>query len=452
MLADCIKAVAVGSKPPYRGLWLERTKGASKDSDVGLALLWLLMFSRRPQCIELGASDKSQILETHKAMQAIVRSNPWMESRVTIRTEKIVCEATASEALFLTSDATGSHGSRPTVTICNELTHCSSETFVSTMMDNADKVSGNLVIIATNAGELNTWQHRWRENYRTDPAWWFQAVDTVAPWIDAAKVADAERRNSPSRFARLWRGVWSEPGGELFSSDLIKRAVIHDSPLFSRHTPAVYPLCGLGVDLAAGGRHHASIVVLLGDRTGRLRVGRVVDYPPPVSVSVVKSRIEQMGNVYHTAALFSDAWGAGLLSEQLSSDGWDVQLGSATSNTARAQQAASLVQVFQDEILELYDGGSNDTAAGLLLKDLQSCRLVEKHFGSVIELSENDNGHSDRLAALLQVLVPMLRAMGSMPLEAGGAAGRDEEVEAIDTRPEWERKALRPIGGWQYRR
>jgi len=37
VLARCLLAVATGEKPPYRGVWLERTKGASKDSDVGLA-------------------------------------------------------------------------------------------------------------------------------------------------------------------------------------------------------------------------------------------------------------------------------------------------------------------------------------------------------------------------------------------------------------------------------
>lgn len=101
VLADCVKAAAVGVKPPYRGLWIERTKGASKDSDVGLALLWLLMFARRPQTIELAADDQEQSLETYKAMRAVARCNPWIEDRLTIQRQRIVCEATASEAVFL---------------------------------------------------------------------------------------------------------------------------------------------------------------------------------------------------------------------------------------------------------------------------------------------------------------------------------------------------------------
>lgn len=84
VMSQCLQAVAVGERPRYRGLWIERTKGGSKDSDVGLALLWLLMFSRRPQVIELGADDQDQILETLKAMQAVIRLNPWMGARLDV--------------------------------------------------------------------------------------------------------------------------------------------------------------------------------------------------------------------------------------------------------------------------------------------------------------------------------------------------------------------------------
>ena len=79
------------------------------------------------------------------------------------------------------------------MTVCNELSHCQSEEFLSTVMDNADKVPTNLTIIATNAGTLGSWQHRWRENYREDRDWFFQKVAAVAPWIERA---DGSRRQA----------------------------------------------------------------------------------------------------------------------------------------------------------------------------------------------------------------------------------------------------------------
>lgn len=416
ILADCIQAVSAGSKPPFRGLWVERTKGASKDSDVGLALLWTLMFSRRPQMIELGADDQDQILEIFKSMVSIVRVNPWMAPRLTFRAERIVCEATASEAVFLTRDASGSHGSRPTVTVCNELAHCQSEEFVSTMMDNADKFPRNFCVIATNAGTLGSWQYRWRENYRTDPAWWFQKVDSVAPWIDAAKVRDAERRNPPARFARLWRGQWVSPGGDLLSPEQIRRSVVHGGPLWQRPDVQDFQVCGIGVDLAATGRHHAAVVVLVGSyRTGKLRTARVIDFKPPVSIGLVKDAILRMGLAYRTRAVFMDAWQGIRLAEELSSFGYDVTAQQQTG-VILSQQAGALLQVFQDELLELHTGERD--SVGLLLKDLLHARLIEKSYGHKVEFTETEDGHGDRLSAMLQCLPAMLRGLGGLPSEA----------------------------------
>jgi hypothetical protein len=161
---------------------------------------------------------------------------------------------------------------------------------------------------------------------------------------------------------------------------------------------------------------------------------------------VVKQRIEFLGDTYRTRALFSDSWGAGLLAEQLVSAGWDVECTPATGNAARAAQAAALTQCFQDEVIELYSG---DDGAELLLRDLQGCRLAEKSNGVCIELPETDDGHGDRLSALLQVLPPMLRAIGSLPI--GPGTGRDDEREPEPRRDDprdWRNKVLRVPGGW----
>lgn len=402
VLADCMTAVAVGRKPPYRGIWLERTKGASKDSDVGLALLWLLMFSRRPQLVELGADDQDQILETAKAMVSIIRSNPWIGDRIEVQRSKILCEATASECDFLTRDASGSHGSRPSVTVCNELAHCSDANFIFTMADNSDKVPTNLMILATNAGELRTWQHKWRENYRVDPSWWFQKVDSIAPWIDVTKVADAERRNPPGRFKRLWRGIWTSPGGDALPPAAIERCIVHEGPLHERGPE--WTLAGVGVD--AGVRnHHAAIAVVVGsDRTQKLRVAKVVDFPPPCRLEVLKDAIIREAKRFNTPAIFVDPWQMILLAEQLTSAGFSVEHCTPTANTLK-KQSATLLEVIRDGVLELYNHP-------LLVEDLYSCRIVEKTYGARLELAENENGHSDRLAALANALPACLESLG----------------------------------------
>lgn len=405
VLSDCLKAIAVGKRPPYRGLWLERTKGASKDSDVGLALIWLLMFARCPQLIELGADDQDQIMETYKCMQSVIRLNPWMNERLTVLRNKILCDATVSECNFLTRDASGSHGSRPTVTVCNELSHCSDADFIATMMDNADKIPNNLAIMATNAGELTTWQYKWRENYRNDPAWYFQKVETLAPWIDPDKVADAQRRNPPSRFQRLWRGIWVAPGGDALSPDAIERAIVHVMPLLQR-TPD-YEIAGIGVD-AGLTRDHASIVVLVGRRsTQKIRVARVIDFRPPVTLGMLKDELVRQAKHYCTPAIFLDNWQLIRVSEELTAMGFLVQPEHQSGNVL-TKQSAALLESIRDGVLELYRG---DIGSDLLIEDLYSCRVVEKSYGTKLEYTANENGHGDRLSALAQVLPAMLEGL-----------------------------------------
>lgn len=55
-------AVARQRPLPVPRLWDERTKGASKDTDHAINLLWLLTFCRRPLRIQCGAYDSQSTI------------------------------------------------------------------------------------------------------------------------------------------------------------------------------------------------------------------------------------------------------------------------------------------------------------------------------------------------------------------------------------------------------
>lgn len=411
VLADCLLAVAAGQKPPYRTLWIERTKGASKDSDVGLGLTWLLLFSPRPVLVELAADDFDQIKETWKAMADDLRLNPWKAGRLTVQRSRIFNENTGSEAVFLTRDASGSHGSRPAVSICNELSHTLSEAFMQTVMDNADKVSGNLAIIATNAGELTTWQHRWRELYRTDERCWSQKVQTVAPWIDPANVETARRRNPPGRFRRLWEGTWVAPGGDALSEESIRKACIHEMPL--NHRSDQYHGGGIGVDIGLTNHHSALVVVLTDHDQQRIRVARVVDFPPPVNLSDVVWEIKDAARDFDCNFLAYDPYEMQRISQELKADGFHVEECRPTPKVMTLQ-SATMREVFREGTIELYTRGGG----ALLIEDLYSTRVVERAYGERLEWPENENGHCDRAAALANILPHAVAGLGQPPAPA----------------------------------
>ncbi len=195
-----------------------------KDSDLAVALLWLLVFAPRCLLCQVGAADQDQAAELRKAAKDIARLNPWLDKGVVIEQWRIRNPRTDSQAEIIASDVAGSHGARPDVLILNELSHICRREFAENLLDNAAKVPHGLVCIATNAGYVPSWQFDWREDARTSLRWSFHKVDRPAPWLDPAEIEEAKRRNSSSRYARLWEGVWSADGGDALDRAILPRA------------------------------------------------------------------------------------------------------------------------------------------------------------------------------------------------------------------------------------
>lgn len=423
-LADCLQAVATGKKPKYRGAWVERTKGASKDSDVGLALLWLLLFSRRRQLIEMAADDFDQVTETRKAQADVIRLNPWIDEWLAVQTPRIVCKATGSECVFLTRDATGSHGSRPNVTLINELSHIGNEEFALTVADNADKLPGNFMIIATNAGTLDTWQANWRASYHNNPDWYFQSVTQPAPWIDPRKVADAERRNPPSRFKRLWKGIWVPAGGDSIPTHWIDRAICRQGPLQDRD-PNVYHAGVTGVDAGITGHWAAVVTVLTDPYRQKVVVAKVWSFQPPVAIADIEAAIREARKRFGVRLVVTDPWQMIGSAQRLSNEGFKVELAYPTKIVphsfsvawkANWQTAAamSLMDLLRDGKLECY-------ADPLLVADLRATQVIDQGTADItraykLTWPETKTGHCDRAAALCNTLPRAVEALGEPPI------------------------------------
>lgn len=189
-LDPALIAVARGERPPIGRHWWEATKGASKDTDLAGCLLWLLAFTDRPLDCQVGAADQDQADELRKAAKGILHSNEWLAGAIKIQGSMILSDRTDSTCEIVAADVTGSHGARPDVLILNELSHIAKDEFAANLMDNASKVPHGLVVVATNAGVLDSWQHKWRELARNSARWSFHKWDRPAPWLDAAELAE----------------------------------------------------------------------------------------------------------------------------------------------------------------------------------------------------------------------------------------------------------------------
>jgi len=456
-LDPALIAIARGQKPAIGRHWWEATKGASKDSDLAVALLWLLAFCPRTLQCQVGAADADQANELRKAAKAILKHNAWLGGTITIQAWSITNTRTESICEIIAADIGGSHGARPDVLILNELSHVTKHEFASNLMDNAAKMPNGLAIIATNAGIRGTWQFQWRENARTSPRWCFNQYSQPAPWLDPGELDEAARRNSASRFARLWRGVWVDGGGDALDGVAIQAAVDRTlRPLVERQPGLAF---AGGLDLAVSRDHAAFVVVgksvghveriehqrparrlplaframaelgiidapdeapeveyLEHPGSGRLRLASVQSWRPPANGQIDLSAVEAAVLDAHRRfglTVFYDPFQCALMAQQLRRAG--VRMEEVTFVGANLDaMAAQLLEQFNSRNIDLFEHPE-------LLADLGRLNIVEKSYGHKLEATrDREGGHADRatgLALAVLGLKPIIRT--SAPVVSG---------------------------------
>lgn len=406
-LAPSLLAVARGQMPPMGRFWFEATKGAAKDTTLAACLLWLLPFSARPLACQIGAADADQADELRKAAKQILSMNPWLGQRVGIQSWRILCEATGSEAEIIATDVAGSHGARPDVLILNELSHVTRFEFAENLADNASKVPHGLMIVATNAGFTGSDAWRWREIARTSGRWSFHVFDRPAPWLDPAEIAEAQRRNSPARFNRLWRGVWSSGSGDALDPADIDASIAPDLKPVADRPQGVTAVCGLDLGI----RHDHSALVALGADHARQRVRLLAAKWWPPSPLTGKVDLEQVkAETLATAKRLRadvrfDPYQAALMAQQLARDGVhciEVPFVGSTLNVL----ATTLLETFRSRRIDLYN-------CPRLVSDLRRLTIVEKSYGHKLEATRDADGHADVATALAIALPAAVEALTS---------------------------------------
>jgi hypothetical protein len=411
-LAPTLVAVSRGEKPPTSRFWMERTKGASKDSDLAACVLWLLAFARRPVLIQVAADDADQAAEIRKAAEAFVRVNEWLKSRIDCQAWKIVCGTTGSTCEIITSDATSSHGSRPDVVILNELSHVGSRDFAETVFDNLTKMTLGVGMVATNAGVIGSWQWDWREIARLSGRWWFQQVNEPALWLDAAAVEEAQRRNPPARFRRLFLGQWvTETEGDAIPEHQIQRALTLSGPL-SADGEWFY---GAGFDLGLRG-DPAALVVVRARPGSKIQVASVQVWRPSEQAGgevdvdqTIRPAILEAYRQYSFARLFVDPWQSIDLCQRLNRMGLPVTERPSSAPNKR-EEATALLECFAQHKIEVYPDAD-------LVRDLRAASIRESSglSGMRVEFPRNEYGHGDAGTALLLVLPAALATANSPP-------------------------------------
>lgn len=414
-LTPALHALADGNMPPVRRFWLERTKGASKDTDCTVALLWLLAFASRAVRCQVIADDQQQALEVRLIVEAILAIdaplNALLRQVVRVQRATVHSDRNGSTIEILTRDDSGSHGARPDLVLANELSHISDEGFASTVLDNADKLPTSVVIVATNAGFSDGWQYRWRQIAKTSDRWHFSAVTAPAPWISADDLAESQRRNPAIRFRRLWQGEWVRGIGDAFNADDIAAAVTMPGPMTGQE-PGV--LFGGAIDLGTK-RDHSAVVILAADpQRRRVRLAWCQSWRPGpngIDLTAVQSAVLHAHYRFQHCGFLVDPHQAVLMMQQLRVSGVPC-LEKPFTVASLAEMATAMMQGFRERKIDLYHDAD-------LLADLTRLNIQDRAFGlKLCAPADREFGHADRAIAMSMAMPAALKlAMTSAPTE-----------------------------------
>lgn len=472
-IAPALLSIVNGEMPSCRRFWWEATKGGSKDTDATACLLYVLAFHPTGLRVQVAAADEQQAAEVRLIVKQLLKLdaevNTLLSGLLEVQADKIINRTTGSVAEILTRDASGSHGSRPDVVFVNELSHISDSAFPETLMDNADKVARSVVLICTNAGSLETWQARWREIAMTSARWQTHVLAEPSPWVSAADLAESEKRNSPSRFLRLWHGVWSSGEGDLIDREQIRKAISLSGPTYAPRPGFAY---FIGGDLALR-RDAAALVLVARDvgqwiekpaterpvkssiqlamedvfygrfdgegeplyrpsaepedsgewrpGTGTIELAQVLVFQPrrggEIDLSEIERAAAELSRAFNAPVLV-DEYQAALLAQRLRTAGIMAQTVPPTAPVLR-EQAQAILDGFSEGTFKLFDHPA-------LLADIRRWRLVEKSYGLRLESPSGVEGestrHGDAASAYALAVLCARRFAGTAPVVANNGA------------------------------
>lgn len=402
-IAPSLEAEQRGEMPLVRRVWLERTKKASKDTDLGSILSWFVAFPTRPMFLQVGAADRDQAGIVKRRINDILYYNPWLNDFIEVKSYEILSKSGLAQIEIVAADIAGSHGETPDVLVLNELSHVTKWEFIQNLMDNAAGVPQGMILAATNAGIIGTKAHKLREQAKESKNWYFHTFQEPAPWLTQEDLEEAKQSNSPSRYKRLFKGVWSSGKGDALDENDIDRCFARGNKIGPIYEPNPDHVYVAGLDLGVSHDHSGAVILGVHREAQKVQLAQMKSWKPSVrmydklevDLQAVEDWCFSMWKVFRVVWFGYDPTQAKLMAQRLMRRGVPMREFTFASGPNLTDMAVSMIQSIEDGTLDCFDDEE-----GSLRRDFGKFNIVERLMGGRVDKDTGEKPASYKLVAV----------------------------------------------------
>lgn len=199
-------------------------KGADKTSVAARVTTWGINFAPRRMDFVVCARDRDQARSLRDAMEQERILNPWLPSSYKINNYD--AEGANGTVEIISSDAKGGHGRRANIYVMDEWAMWKDRELSDMVLSSSTKYTDCIIIILSNCGYKQSFQHQVYERMRVDPrSYVFHPQGIIASWIDKKKVERLRANLAPSEGRRLYDNEFVDASEEsAFPEELINEA------------------------------------------------------------------------------------------------------------------------------------------------------------------------------------------------------------------------------------
>jgi hypothetical protein len=380
--------------------WLGRGRGCSKTTDVAILATWLLWSAQAPISGVAVAGSKDQARLLVKAVKKLLQLNPWLRSVLQVQSSLVRNKQNDAELRILAADADLAYGILCDVILCDEIVHWQTGADLWTSLVSASgKRSNSLLVVLSNSGCLNTWQHAAFESISDSPDAYVSSTDETQTLLSPRQLAQQKKLLPGLSYARLFSNQWIPSSANALNEDDLRQCIVDYKPYPMRsgeQRDANWAFVG-GADLSSTADHSAIVVLAVNSVLGKIRVATSRRFTPKggrVDLVAVFEAMKALHYSYKPLTWFMDGYESRRWQLEFARFGARVVIQSL-QGTAGAVAASALVSCVTSGQLQV------SPQAESLLQDLRSFEITERNGLLKITSDRGRRGHNDEGFACL---------------------------------------------------